>query len=191
MSTGIRRRAGLLMAALALTFSAGCDNADSPLAPAEPQSTVVVGDDNREYTLVEGTIPPGLPSLQVSDVIGVLGGSISLAGHTITVPAGAVPRPTLFIMTLRTNGYVAVDLRAYRLGFFRIIDVGSDGFANGATVKLSLTYSWATNVTDPTQLRIVRRLGGGNVEVLESHVDTDAQVVETELDHFSGYAMAL
>jgi hypothetical protein len=189
MSTGIKRR--LLLAALAIMFSAGCQ-ADSPFEPdVTRQSTVVVGDDNQEYTLVEGTPPEGLP-LSVSSVLGLFGGRVTLAGHTITVPFGAVLTPTLFTMKVSPDGYVEVELTAVRISLFGWrIDVGSRGFLGGRTVKLEMSYARATNVTDPSRLIIVRKLSDSNVEVLESTVNQEAQVVETQLDHFSGYAMAL
>src|SRR5687768_2125996 len=122
---------GLMMAALALMVSAGCEQADRAVSPVTTQSAVVVSD-NQQYTLVEGTLPAGLPALEVSQLIGVTGGTLSLAGHSIVVPAGAVTQPTLFTMTLGLNGYVEVELEATRVGLFgNIIDVGSGGFANG------------------------------------------------------------
>src|SRR5688572_27410912 len=132
----------LQLMALALTISAGCSTSETTLAPLDRQPAVVYGG-GQEYTLVEGTLPLGLPSLEVARLIGVTGGSLSLAGHSITIPAGAVRTPTLFIMTLGTSGFVNVELTAVRIVFGQRIDIGSFGFANGETVKLTLSYAWA------------------------------------------------
>ena len=60
-----------------------------------------------------------------------------------------------------------------------VVDVGSTGFANGQTVTLSLSYAWATNISDGARLLDVRELGTDTVQALPSSVDTDAKLVTT------------
>src|SRR4051812_30043163 len=66
-----RRNPVLLIGlALALVFGA-CERVGEPSAPVSaPPSAAVVRSRIGDLTLVEGTIPPGLPSLQVSQLIG-------------------------------------------------------------------------------------------------------------------------
>jgi hypothetical protein len=178
------------MTTLALVL-ASCDQAgERVLTPAAPNASVV-SKEKYGFQLVEGVIPSDVTSLQVTQVIGPLGGTLSLAGHSLTVPQGAVSEPTLFVMTLGTRGYVEVDLKATREILGTVVDIGSHGFLNGRTVTLSLTYAWATNVDNPARLSIVRELSGGELQGLKSKVDKRAKQVSTELEHLSSYAVAM
>ncbi len=141
-----------------------------------------------EYTLVKERLALPL-DLDLSKIIGINGGSLSLLGHTITVPAGAVDRPVLFTLIVARPGYVEVELDATISGLFgRIIDVGGNGFDE--PVDLTLSYSRATNVDDPSRLVILRRLPGGAIEEMPSTVDTQRKTVTAQLDHFSRYCLA-
>src|SRR5437870_3667878 len=187
MSRRMTPRIAIGAMVIALMFGA-CERVGERIsAPTSPNASVVVAG-KKSYTLIEG-VPP-TDSTSVSQLIGLTGGTLSLAGHSLTVPAGVVTEPTLFTMTLGTRGYVEVSLTATRVVFGNLIDVGSGGFGNGKTVTLSLTYSWATNVDKPNKLLNVRELAGDQVEALKSKVDKAAQVVTSELEHLSGYAMA-
>lgn len=152
------------------------------------------GESAAAYTLVEGRIPSEISDLQVSQLIGVEGGVLNLAGHTLSVPVGAVDQPTLFTMTLVTNGYVEVDLSATVTDLLgTVIDVGEQGF--NVPVTLSLTYAWASNVEkeEDGKLFILRLLGeyeSQEHEELESSVEVKGKDVTVLLDHFSKYCLA-
>lgn len=124
-------------------------------------------------------------------LLGSDGGILAVLGHAIDVPAGAVSEPTLFSMTVIQNGYVEVELTATpkslltSLFFWRRVEEVK--FA--VPVELSLSYARATNVTDPTRLRIMRVMPDGRHEVLPSVVDEDRRTVTAELDHFSRYCL--
>lgn len=178
----VRTAAALVVALVTLS----CGSADSGhRTPFEPQfATLTVG--GTTYTRIEERAPG--TELSLSQIIGLQGGSVSLAGHTITVPFGAVTEPTLFTLELANNGYVEVELSAVVTDLLgRVIDVGSSGFEKPVT--LSLTYARATNVTDPSRLKIVRLKSNGRHEVLPSTVQTGPLTVTATLDHFSRYAM--
>ncbi len=158
-------------------------------SPTTPSAVATHSSSLSSYTRIEGRIPADIPDLQASKLIGVEGGSVSLAGHTITVPAGAVGQPTLFTLTLATNGYVEVDLSATVTDLLgNTIDTGSQGFK--LPVTLSLTYAWASNVSDPSRLLILRLLDKDKVEPLKSTVDPTGKTVTVQLDHFSKYCLA-
>lgn len=124
-------------------------------------------------------------------LIGSDGGVLSLLGHVLDVPAGAVSETTLFSMTVLQNGYVEVDLTAtprsllYRLFFWRRVEA----VEFDVPVELSLSYARATNVTDPSRLKIMRVNPDGRHEILPSTVDPVTKTVTAELDHFSRYCM--
>jgi hypothetical protein len=173
----------VLPALLALVSS--CDPAQNSVQ--NPPTAPLFSEEVTGHTLVEGQVPDSAPELQISELIGPGGGSIHLEGHSLTVPEGAVEEPTVFTMTLRSDGYVGVDLSAV-VG--DIVDVGANGFPDGKEVTLSLTYAWASNVTDPSKLKIVQLLDDGTVDPLESKVQGAEKTVTAKLKHFSKYCLA-
>jgi hypothetical protein len=188
-----------LPAFLALLLFSSCEPGRAPVSevPTAPRFEEASGSEgSATYKLIEGRIPSEIADLQVSKLIGIDGGSLNLAGHTLTVPAGAVEQPTLFTMTLVTNGYVEVDLSATATDLLgNVIDVGSQGFPKGKEPTLSLTYAWASNVEkgEEGKLLILRMHGeyhSDEHEELESAVETDSKDVSVVLDHFSKYCVA-
>ncbi|HEX2166843.1 MAG TPA: hypothetical protein VHG09_06345, partial [Longimicrobiales bacterium] len=124
-------------------------------------------------------------------LLGSDGGLLSILNHVLAVPAGAVDEPTLFSMTVLQNGYVEVELTATpksllrRLFFWRRIEEVNFN----VPVELSLSYANATNVTDPSRLKIMRVNPDGRHEILPSTIDYEKKTVTAELDHFSRYCM--
>jgi hypothetical protein len=102
-----------------------------------------------------------------------------------------VSEPTIFSMTVIQNGYVEVELTATpksllnSLFFWRKVEE----VQFNVPVELSLSYAKATNVADPSRLRIMRVNPDGRHEILPSVVDTVNMTVTAELDHFSRYCM--
>ena len=192
-------RAGLgTLAVLGLLAIANC-NADTtaPLAPSTTGADALLSnpfdllrsDDGSGYTFIQENPLFPLPPLSVSQLIGVGGGTLSVMGHTLVVPAGAVRIPTLFTMTLPRLGYVEVELHATVTGLLgRLIDVGAKGFDRPVT--LSMSYARATNVDDPRDLVILHKLGNNKYEVIPSVLDVNTKRLRAELEHFSGYCMA-
>ena len=131
-------------------------------------------------------------AVSTNQLIGFNGGTISLLGHTLTVPVGAVTKPTLFVLTVLPTGKVEVDLLATLNTLLGVLDVGSKGFAK--PVPITLTYSRSTNVgTHGPQVKVLRinsLLGYGKYEVMPTTVDTSNQKATAALDHFSRYTLA-
>ena len=153
------------------------------------------------YTLIKEPAPTQPSSLfgwlikvveaTIALLLGSDGGILTLLGHILNVPAGAVSEPTIFSMTVIQNGYIEVELTATpksllsTLFFWRKVEeVQFD-----VPVGLSLSYARATNVTDPSRLKIMRVNPDGKHEILPSVVDTVNKTVTAELDHFSRYCM--
>lgn len=153
------------------------------------------------YTLIQEPVPTQPKSLfgwliqtveaTIALLLGSDGGVLTLLGHILDVPAGAVSEPTLFSMTVIQNGYVEVELTATpksllnSLFFWR----QAEEVQFKVPVELSLSYARATNVTDPSRLKIMRVNPDGNHEILPSVVDPVSKTVTAELDHFSRYCM--
>lgn len=156
-----------------------------------PAYTTVADADGEEYRLIEGRLPTDVDALSVSKLIDADGGTLTLAGHKLAVPAGAVDGPTLFTMTLPAEGYVEVGLSATvevgeTVDLFEIQDEFHE------PVTLSLTYARAEDVDDPDDLVILRMLGDSHDDPHEALSSTlgDGKVVMADLDHFSRYCMA-
>ena len=187
----VRHRKSLLLHLLLSTLLlSSCDPAhlgtrDVPTAPQTSRSTQ---NSEHQYTFVEAE---RLLSIQRTvQLIGGEGGELELLGHTLSVPAGAVAEPTLFRMLLLPNGRIEVKLTALT-GNASATPVGADGFRDGKTVRLTLSYAKATNVDDPSRLVVLYLADGGAVEEVPTTVDTETKTVTVELEHFSRYCMAM
>lgn len=140
------------------------------------------------YYRITEVLPDQVPTLELAEVIGVLGGEIRLMGHTLTVPAGAVSEPALFTLRIVNNGYIEVDLTAVAEGLLGgLVDVGAAGFDK--PVPITLTYARATNVSDPQRLKVMRLNDDGRHEILPTRVNEAGLTITAELDHFSRYCM--
>lgn len=119
------------------------------------------------------------------------GGLLSILSHSLFVPQDAVSEPTLFSMTVIQSGYVEVELTATpksllsRLFFWR----APEPVKFDVPVDLSLSYARATNVTDPSRLKILRVNPDGRHEIMPSTVDPETKTVTAKLDHFSRYCL--
>lgn len=178
----------IALAGLFALVLAGCEPASEPAVSHLTGPSLDLSATG--YHLIEGSPPAQAPEIEVSRLIGVDGGTVHLAGHSIAVPRGAVTAPTVFTMRLVTAGYVEVELDAVvtdALG--GPVDVGGNGFG-GSTVALTLSYAAAKNVDDPSDLLVIRMLDDGGIEPLDVVVDQKARTVTAQLDHFSKYCLA-
>lgn len=146
-------------------------------------------EDAGEYTLITTERRDvGLIELLVTRLLGLDGGLLSILGHSIYVPDDAIDGVALFSIQVENEGIVEVDLSATRISLLGLIDIGSQGFDEPVT--LTLSYANATNVEDPDDLVILRRLPDGGFEELPTTVNKRNKTVSAKLDHFSGYCMA-
>lgn len=186
-----------LVPALVVAVLAGCEVADrTPLEVTAPQPLLggLLGGNQASYTLVKDPLLPGiLQAVSTNALIGVQGGQITLLGHTLTVPAGAVSQPTIFTLTVLPTGYVEVNLTATLTSVLGLVlNVGDDGFLR--PVPVTLSYARATNVTDPSKLTVVHLgglLGYKNIQPVPSTVDPASKTVTADLEHFSRYSLAM
>ena len=120
------------------------------------------------------------PSTSARAVIGVLGGSVSAGGVTMTLPPGAVLSNTEFRVHVPSSPYAEVEIRANGQQHFQFV----------APVVIAMDYS-RCNVSsgaltawhiDPDTKSLLENMGGVN-DVLNRRVMFSTM-------HLSGYAIA-
>jgi hypothetical protein len=173
------------LSALAVTLIFGaCENADQLTAPALDhkignERVVVTEIGDQGYKMVQETDPT---VGTVTAVIDEKGGSLSIGGTTLDVPAGAVSGPTTFVVN-RPNGELSYDFTATRR---TLNDVGSAGFA--VPLKLTISYGRVQrNMSAPT---IVWIRPDGHAEALATRVDKANRTMTAQITHFSIYGGA-
>ncbi len=173
------------LSALAVTLVfAACENADQLTSTSLKQKVgnervVVTEYGEHGYKMVRETDPA---VGTVTAVIDQNGGSLSIGGTTLAVPAGAVSAPTTFTVN-RPNGELTYDFTATQNA---ANDVGSAGFA----VPLTLTISYADvkgRMKDPVILWIKPN---GYAEPQPTTVDPSTKAMSAPISHFSVYGGA-
>lgn len=197
--TSILNRGGqaviLAIAVLALGCESGTEPAGAPALQDSIASGLLSGQALEDGSLADGLLGSELSFAnrtvaQLSDEVvrkkidPDVGGELTLLGHTLTVPAGAVDRPTMFVMSVLAGTTIEVELIAYDPDLYD--DVGGKGFTKHVT--LALSYAEA-DIDDPESLTIVHIRTDGTSEDIPSEVDTEKKVVRAELSHFSRYAL--
>lgn len=195
------RRTLPALALLVLGLGAACDGPEQDHALLGPAATPLL-EEKSEGDGEEVTESGYSGATKAAAWIGSAGGSLSLAGHSITVPEGAVSHSLCFTMELGTGDAVDVDLHAWTMDSSESCKVEGDGAEGGegwegtlwtgefeVPVTLALTYSRATNVDDPSTLYVAWVQSATETTPLSSLVDTASETVSGELDHFSQYAL--
>lgn len=149
---------------------AGCDPLAEPIEPG--------------YVQIESggllSLCQAAPSVKSSAIVGESGGSVSVAGVTMTLPAGAVLEPTEFRLHVPSSTHVEVEIHAN----------GQEHFQFHAPVVISMDYSRCRvpsgSLTvwhiDPDTKSLLENMGGVN--------DTLNQRMIFSTMHLSGYAIA-
>lgn len=132
----------------------------------------------RDYAAVECGQGTGQSRAEAIDQ---QGGTVSVAGHSLTVPPQAVNGRVPFTITEMPGGYLGVE-------------IGPDGtkFARNATLSLSFGRCGGSPAGF-SNLRVVQVERGTTriIRVLPSTVDTQARTVTTTgLEHLSGYLIS-
>lgn len=179
--TAFRPAAAPLFAILWLTtLFAACDS--PTVAPSSSEAWV-------ETPLLGLPEPPQLlvcPSnetVSTSALITPLGGSLTLAGHQLDVPAGALQLPVLINLTEPASKFVEVSVSV----------VGVDHFLFQLPVTLTLSYERCgrSNIDrESIQAWHIDEVTKALLENMGGLDDKDAHTVTFSTGHFSGYALA-
>ncbi len=113
----------------------------------------------------------------------LLGGSLSLAGTSVTIPAGAVSLPTLFVLTIPASPYMEIEVHADGLASFI--------FNQPATI--SIDYSRCGHpLADRRSLQAwyLDSVTKALLENMNAIDDKNSQRVTFTTGHLSGYGVA-
>ena len=117
-------------------------------------------------------------------IIGPAGGTITVAGSSITIPFGAVPVPTEFEVMVPASSYMEVEIHA--VGMERYV------FLRPATVTIDYSRCPADAVPANAALQGVHidTLTKQVLELMGGAADRDDHTVRFPTGHLSGYAVA-
>lgn len=165
-------RCGAVFAAILL--AAGC---------GEPGPTELTGEQD---AVSSGPVLVECPvnvTTSVTKTLDLLGGTIQLGGHSLTLPVGALLLPTEFTLTVPASRYVEVHVTAN----------GEHGFEFLEAAAITISYERCTrgNIAggvltaykiDPATKALLKHMGGAD--------DTLLRRVTFSTDSLSGYAIA-
>lgn len=126
---------------------------------------------------------PTTQTVTNSGVLGVLGGTVTAAGSSITLPLGAVVGPTLIRVTVPTSSYMEIDVTANDLLSFL--------FQKPVTVTID--YSRCPVSTTQGKALTVWHIDTETKALLQNMNavnDPVARRITFTTDHLSGYAIA-
>lgn len=164
--------------AAALLF--GCGESAPPTAPLAPELEAR----QPQPSLLsdpELLVCPTPETHSTSATIGLFGGSLTVDGHRLTIPFGAVLLPTTFTMTVPAGDEVKVRIRAG----------SADHYLFLLPVKLRLSYARCDPAAVPsTPLQVVYVSESNLVlELLGGVQNLVTQSVTTTTTHLSDYAI--
>jgi hypothetical protein len=163
----------------------GCENTSGLTAPSTlehkigNERVVITEYGDEGYKMVQETDPT---VGTVTAVIDQNGGSLSIGGTRLDVPAGAVSAPTTFTVN-KPNGELAFDFSATRN---TPNDIGSAGFP--VPLKLTIDYSKIPNNMEAPAVIWIKP--DGRAEALQTQVDAENKTMTAEVTHFSIYGGA-
>ena len=184
------KRLSVPLLALGVLALWACADAGAPERLVAPRAAFSSGGVPGRMKRVAGSLPADMPR-EASEVIGPSGGHLAAAGYEILVPGGAVRDATLFTLRAVDDGTLSVQLTATRRDRDgTLLDVGPLGFRKKVTLVMS--YAGLAEQVDPAALAVVWvHADGVLVRLPSSYVDPSRRIVAAQLEHFSGYAVAV
>ena len=181
-------RIGVLTAVLLTAIVTACS--EQGTSPLEPEAHAT--------ELTTPLLAPGTPTLAVSErllrcpvsttrsasgTIGLLGGSIAVDGHSISLPPGAVVFPTRFTLTVPASDHVQVEIHADGHERFQ--------FLLPASVTMSYERCAGTDIdADDLSVWYISGLAGTLLELMGGSADPEARDITFSTDHLSGFIIA-
>ena len=150
----------------------------------EHRATAVPGpDSNAQRTSPSLVECPSNNTVSTQALVGLLGGTVTLGGTKISIPAGALTLPTLITVTVPASQYMEIDVRANDLTSFLFqkevtvtIDYSRCSRSDMDKAQLSVWH------IDPQDHSLLENMGGTD--------DKNARSITFTTGHLSGYAVA-
>lgn len=118
-----------------------------------------------------------------TELIGLLGGSLSLDGSSISIQSGALTAPTLFQMTVPASRFMEIDISAVGFQTFQFQDSVSVTIdysrCNRSDLNNYVLHVWHI---DPITKALLENMGGVD--------DKSTHRITFKTNHLSGYALA-
>lgn len=117
-----------------------------------------------------------------SALVGVLGGTVSLGGSSISIPSGALSVPTLITVTIPAGQFMEVDVQANDYTSFLFnqpVNITIDYSRCNRNLSGDTLTVW--NIDEQSKA-LLENMGGVN--------DTTTQSITFSTGHLSGYAVA-
>lgn len=155
--------------------AAACDSPERTLL--QPDAPLLAASGS---TLIEC---PVSETRSVSEEIGLLGGTIDLDGHSMTVPDGALLTPTTFTLTVPKSNYVEIEIRADGEESFEFLDPVSITISYQRCTRSNIDNAELTAwQIDPLTKELLEHMGGTD--------DKAERNVTFASGHLSGFAIA-
>ncbi len=161
-----------------LVLATACADLPTSPTPAAARPDVLSGKSG--YTVIQAT--KAQRAATVSAVVGNRGGTLSLNGHSLMVPVGALAQPTRFTMTTAPGTAIEVELTA------QDVRTGVPVLVFPTPLRLTLSYAGA-KVSDPGALLLGWVLDGQVMSVQASDVDRAHKTVSAWVYHFTQWAI--
>jgi len=173
----------LVIAASAAALVA-CGEPMSSTSPAAPGANTATGASDHRSTKANNLLEcPVDTSAVTSALLGVHGGTISLGGSSVTIPAGALLGDQVVELTIPAGHYMEVDLSVnggqsivFQLPVVATIDYSRCGRSEATLKPLSVWH------IDEHTKALLENMGGIDDKLLQQITFTTG--------HFSGYAVA-
>ena len=126
---------------------------------------------------------PSDVSYSTSGNVLLTGGTISLRGHQVNVPTGAVLLPTQIGLSEPASQFMQIDLTAN----------GQDHFQFEAPLTITISYARCTRSNidkGPLSVWLIDETTGALLQNMGGVDDKVNRTITFETDHFSGYAIA-
>lgn len=167
------------MTALAVLAAACGDPSASPVEPLGPTERAA------EVTsaLADPVECPTNQTRSTSDLIGTLGGTVSLDGHSVVIPAGALTMPTLITLTVPASNLMEIEIHANDF----------ESFLFEMPVQITLSYERCTRSNLDHATLTAWYIDTETGELLENMGGVDdkaARTVTFESGHLSGWVIA-
>jgi hypothetical protein len=176
------RRLGMVTIAIATVLLASSCGEQRATAPSGASAQLL----NTGPNLVECPTNQTLASLQVP-ILPDVGGSVEVAGSSITIPAGAISAMTIFQVTVPAGRFVEVDVSP-----INVLDTGPFLFDQDHPATITIDYSRCTRNLSGTPLHVyhIDPLTKQLLEDMGGVDDKLAQRITFTTGHLSGYAIA-